>query len=158
MKFMQKLILIAMAAIVFLAGCGKEEQTEEAHNHQHITNSGDIQESTASAEILPTFLEGQQDVIILAYQVAAAIPEKMQGIPCYCGCGESAGHRNNFNCFIKEINETEIIWDDHGTRCGVCVEIALMTASMAKDGHSISDIKEAVDKKYEVGYAKPTSL
>ena len=39
-----------------------------------------------------------------SYQVAKDIPEVLEHVPCYCGCYESVGHRNNLDCFA----------DDHG--------------------------------------------
>lgn len=151
-----------------LAGCGNaagsdeskrsEAQEENQHQHQHIVASGDLQEATASKQILPTFLEGASEKLTLAYQAAALLPEELQQIPCYCGCGESAGHKSNFNCFIAEIKEDEIIWDDHGTRCGICVDIALTTASLLKDGQSPSEIRDAIDEMYGEGFGEPTPL
>lgn len=37
-----------------------------------------------------------------AYQVAQVIPEVLEHLPCYCGCYQSAGHRNNLDCFSDE--------------------------------------------------------
>jgi len=48
-----------------------------------------------------------------------------------------------------------VVWDDHGTRCGVCVEIALKCAHMKAEGKSDADIREAIDASYRSGYAAP---
>ena len=78
-------------------------------------------------------------------------------MPCYCGCGESAGHKSNLNCFIQEKREDgSIVWDDHGTRCLVCLEIAVQSAQLHKEGKSLKEIRQFIDDTYKEGYAKPT--
>lgn len=133
-----------------LAACGKENHTSHAPN-------GDLREETASADTLPAFLKTKGEQVRLAYQVAGKLGDTLQWIPCYCGCGESAGHGSNLNCFIHEIRDDGTVeWDDHGTRCGVCVQIALTTAQMKQQGSTDLEIRQYVDEKYGNGFAKPT--
>ena len=42
-----------------------------------------------------------------------------------------------------------MVWDDHGTRCGVCLEIAAQSILDLRDGMSIKDIRTKVDEKYK---------
>ncbi len=49
-----------------------------------------------------------------AYQAALDIPEYLEQIPCYCGCGAVAGHKNNLDCYIKSRDGDKVSWDDHG--------------------------------------------
>jgi hypothetical protein len=28
----------------------------------------------------------------------------MRYMPCFCGCGQNAGHRNNRDCYVKAVN------------------------------------------------------
>ncbi|MCI3919556.1 PCYCGC domain-containing protein [Paenibacillus sp. TRM 82003] len=155
---MKKVLAIAIVSLSALAGCsGGGEAThthEEAHHH---APNGDLRETTSSLETLPTFLDGQQAIVKDAYRVAAANAELLEWIPCYCGCGQSAAHLNNKNCFIHEIREDgTVVWDDHGTRCGVCLQIAIESAVMAKDGMSTKEIRDAIEQKYEGGTGAPT--
>lgn len=127
------------------------------HDHSQHTASGDLQETTASLEILPAFLESASKDIRTAYQTAATVTDVLPYIPCYCGCGESAGHKNNLNCFIAELKDDgSVVWDDHGTRCGVCLEIAVTSAAMKAAGIETSRIRQIIDETYKEGYAKPT--
>ncbi|MFC7685437.1 PCYCGC motif-containing (lipo)protein [Ureibacillus sp. GCM10028918] len=174
---MKKLFPLFASIVLILSACGnaaKDEHTDEEHaseNHSadtavdeandnpdsHNHASGDIQEMTASAEILPSFLDSQHEDIRLVYEVAGKAPDILQWIPCYCGCGESVGHRSNLNCFIAETKEDgSIVWDDHGTRCLVCLEIAVESVQMAQQGKSLKEIRNAIDSKYKEGYAAPT--
>ncbi len=149
---------------MLLSACGEDKKsvktTQEANDTSHEGHthaSGDIQEETASADVLPSFLEGQQENIRLVYQIAGQSTEILEWMPCYCGCGESAGHKSNLNCFIEEKREDgTIVWDDHGTRCLVCLEIAVQSAQMHKDGKSLKEIRQVIDDTYKEGYAKPT--
>ncbi|MFJ7949900.1 PCYCGC motif-containing (lipo)protein [Lysinibacillus sp. NPDC096418] len=163
---MKKLASIFAVSLLILSACGAEKnkdehveepEKQEASHAGHDHAVGDIQEETASADVLPSFLDGQNENIRLVYQIAGHSTEILEWIPCYCGCGESAGHKSNLNCFIQEKREDgSIVWDDHGTRCLACLEIALQSAQMHKDGKSLKEIRNAIDEAYKEGYAEPT--
>ncbi|GLC88611.1 PCYCGC domain-containing protein [Lysinibacillus piscis] len=150
---MKKLMML-MTFVLILSACSSEK--EASHDeHAHVT--GDIQEETASADVLPSFLNNQPENVRFVYQVAGQSTDILQWIPCYCGCGESAGHKNNLNCFIQEKRKDgTIVWDDHGTRCLTCLEIAVQSAKMYQDGKSLKEIRTTIDNTYKEGYAKPT--
>ncbi|MFC4600430.1 PCYCGC motif-containing (lipo)protein [Cohnella hongkongensis] len=46
--------------------------------------------------------------------------------------------------------------DDTCSGCGVCVQIAVVTAQTKQQGKSDLDIRQYVDSYYQTGYAKPT--
>ena len=151
-------LAISVMTVALLTGCGSNNQAgqEHASHSQHAPN-GDLQEMTASADQLPKFLDNQDPVIVESYKVAAANRELLKSIPCYCGCGESAGHQHNGNCFIKEEkSDGSIVWDDHGTRCGVCMEIAVITSKLKEAGKTKKEIRDYIDNTYKEGYGKPT--
>ena len=148
----------ALLTAALLSGCGSAEQSGgngDAHI-QHAAN-GDLQEVTASVDQLPSFLDGLDPMIAQVYTIAAANRDLLASIPCYCGCGEEAGHQHNGNCFIKEERaDGSIVWDDHGTRCGVCLEIAVVSSKMKTEGKSVEEIRRIIDDTYKEGYAIPT--
>lgn len=151
---MMKKWMALFAFTLLLTACGQKDKAEET---THVV-SGDLQEETASAEVLPSFLDGQSENIRLTYQVAGQAVDILKWMPCYCGCGESVGHGSNLNCFIKEVKDNgAVVWDDHGTRCIVCLEIALQSAKMYKDGMDLKEIRQAIDDLYKEGYEKPTN-
>ncbi|MDQ0057937.1 PCYCGC motif-containing (lipo)protein [Paenibacillus harenae] len=161
-KSIRSAIYLLVLAGFVLGGCSNnahEAHNEETSSHedQHHTVSGDLQERTASLAELPSFLNAASPTIRTAYAVAASLTDTLPYIPCYCGCGESAGHRSNLNCFIAEVKEDgSVVWDDHGTRCGVCMEIAVKTAAMKESGVELERIRQIIDDAYKEGYAKPT--
>ncbi len=93
-----------------------------------------FKKKTASADALPRFLDKQPEDVRLVYEAAGKAADLLKWMPCYCGCGESAGHMSNMNCFIKEVQaDGSVVWDDHGTRCGVCLQIAVKSIKMKQD-------------------------
>ncbi|PTN32162.1 PCYCGC domain-containing protein, partial [Bacillus sp. Rc4] len=91
------------------------------------------------------------------YKAAAMNKELLENIPCYCGCGESVGHKSNYDCFVyKYKKDNSIVWDDHGTNCNVCLEIAAKSISKFKEGKSSNEVRKLIDEEYKEGYAKPT--
>jgi len=159
----KRILYGALIGVVLLTGCGTAADSgstggEGHENHeQHKLANGDIQEKTANVSTLPTFLDKVSPTIKQAYQVAATVEKQLHSIPCYCGCGKSANHKNNAQCFIKEVqSDGSVVWDDHGTRCNTCINIAVQTAAMLKDGKSLLEIRNTIDSKYKEGYAVPT--
>jgi Protein of unknown function with PCYCGC motif len=158
-----KLLYATVLSLTILTGCGQQAAEPTANNGQHEQHeqhklpNGDIQEVTTSTDILPSFLNGKDPRIILAYQTAAKNNDLLQWIPCYCGCGDEAGHINNGNCFINEVKEDgSVVWDDHGTRCGTCMEIAVVSSKLKEEGKTDKEIRDIIDNHYKADYAPPT--
>lgn len=150
----KKLFPIALLSAIFIAGCSNAQQ--EPGNHEQ-TASGDIREETESAEVLPNFLGDKPEEIKEIYLNAARNRELLEHIPCYCGCGESAGHQNSYDCFVAENKKDgAVVWDEHGTKCGVCLEIAATSIQDYQSGKSIKEIRKKIDETYKEGYAEPT--
>ncbi|OZI10668.1 hypothetical protein CEW92_15765 [Bacillaceae bacterium SAS-127] len=157
---------VLSSLLLLIAGCSsvsKEEseghkasESESHTDHMHTQPNGDLQEETASVDEMPNFLQDKDDQMKTIYLAAAKNPEVLESMPCYCGCGDSAGHKSNLNCFVADIKEEKVVWDDHGTRCGVCLEIAAESVLMHKEGKSLKDIRDYIDDKYNEGYAEPT--
>lgn len=149
--------MVVGLSLLVLSACGGQTSSSAGHDHPHETAAGDIQEKTASIEKLPSFLDKQREEIRIAYKVAAQSADFLQWMPCYCGCGDSAGHQSNKNCFIKEIeSDGSVVWDDHGTRCGVCMQIAVTTYKLKEQGKTAKEIRQVIDETYKSGFAKPT--
>lgn len=147
-----------LAASLVLAACGeKNKQEHEAYGEQKQLPNGDLQEMTESVDVLPAFLDDKSEEMRLIYEIAVRGADIIEWMPCYCGCGEYAEHGSNKNCFVDEIREDgSVVWDDHGTRCEVCLEIAVQSVKMKKDGKSLKEIRDIIDETYNDGYAEPT--
>ena len=83
-----------------------------------------------------------------AYQFAAANPELMKQIPCYCGCG-NMGHTSNYSCYISGVDGKGVIaFDRHALGCSICVDITQDAMRLSQDGQNGSQIKAYVDATY----------
>ena len=151
------MVYIVLTALLLLAACGKESQGLKVGEQEHLPN-GDLREVTASADTLPSFLDDKPEDMRLIYQVAGRATEIIEWMPCYCGCGESADHESNMNCFIDEMRDDgTVVWNDHSTRCQVCLDIAVNSVYMTQEGKSLEEIRKTIDETYKEGYAEPTN-
>ncbi|MBY0122712.1 PCYCGC domain-containing protein [Bacillus sp. S/N-304-OC-R1] len=147
--------------LMLLAACSSSTKDSASQNKEEMkmyhADNGDLRELTQSSKDLPEFLKDKPEQMQLIYAAAAQHQELLEFIPCYCGCGESADHKDNYDCFVFENKESgNVMWDDHGTRCGVCLETAAESIIQYKDGKSLKEIREYIDEKYKEGYSKPT--
>jgi hypothetical protein len=87
-------------------------------------------------------------VVREAYQFAAANPEILTHLPCYCGCGEM-GHTSNYSCYVKDAaGQGEISYDTHALGCSICVDITRDAMRMLKEGKELPEIRVFVDETY----------
>lgn len=163
MKLKYTALTLGICSSLLLSACAEEKRVEEKEtSHESHTEhahevSGDVQEETSDKATAPEFLTGKPEDMKTIYLAVAQNQELLEKIPCYCGCGEEANHKNNYDCFIHENKENgAVVWDDHGTKCGVCLEIAAQSILDLNDGMTIKDIRTKVDNAYKKGYAKPT--
>lgn len=64
---------------------------------------------------LPPFLQTAPTPIQEAYAFAAARPDVLMWLPCYCGCVYQ-GHSSNLDCFIDGFSANgKPIWDPHAS-------------------------------------------
>jgi len=97
---------------------------------------------------LPEDVQAAPIAVQEAYQFAAANPDVMQHIPCYCGCGD-IGHTSNYSCYVSSVDEAgDIAFDNHALGCSICVDITQDTMRMTVEGSSLDEIKAYVDATY----------
>lgn len=159
-------ILLKSVSLISLSliavGCAQSPMKSSTPNHSKEVDhakhmGGDKIEETSSSLILPTFLKTQPEDVRNVYQAVGKNRELLEKIPCYCGCGETVNHKNNYDCFIEE-NATNgsVKWTSHGTTCSTCLEIAVKSILKQRDEESVKEIRSAIDSSYKDGYSKPT--
>lgn len=163
---MRKLIFLCLIGSMLIVGaCSNiddaEDKTEESEQPITSVNDGsmgDLHEATANVDTLPPFLTNHHDTMKMLYTAVGQHKELLEHIPCYCGCGESVGHEHNYHCFIHDHKtDGSVVWDDHATRCQVCLDIAAESIIEYQEGKSIDDIRDAIDAQYkDDGYPEPT--
>jgi len=101
------LVAAGMVA-VFIAWSGNGPLTGTSRRRA----PGDRYETLSPGQ-LPAFAMGNTRAEE-AYRYAAANPEVLQYIPCYCGCG-NIGHRHNGDCYVQERDgDGRITYTSHG--------------------------------------------
>ena len=101
-----------------------------------------------SMDHMPPEVQAAPSVVQTAYQFAAANPDVMKGIPCYCGCG-GIGHTSNYSCYVQGSDtQGKVTFDDHALGCSLCVNITQDAMRLLKEGKSVPEIKAYVDATY----------
>jgi len=97
---------------------------------------------------MPAEVQSAPVTVQQAYQFAAANPDVINQIPCYCGCG-SMGHTSNYSCYVSsDGTDGSITYDNHALGCSICVDITQDTMRLLKDGKTVPEIKAYVDQTY----------
>lgn len=102
----------------------------------------------ASMDQMPTEVQSAPATVQQAYQFAAANPDVMKNIPCYCGCG-NIGHTSNYSCYVTSVDDKgSIKFDSHALGCSICVDITQDVMRMLRDGKSPQDARAYIDTTY----------
>jgi len=101
-----------------------------------------------SMDQMPAEVQSAPMTVQTAYQFAAANPDIMKDIPCYCGCG-NIGHTSNYDCYVSNVDTNgTITFDNHALGCSICVDITQDVMRMLKDGKSPQDARAYIDTTY----------
>ena len=102
----------------------------------------------ASMAEMPMEVQSAPQVVQAAYQFAAANPEVLTQLPCYCGCG-GMGHTSNYSCYVSGENpDGSLIYDNHALGCSICVDITQDAMRMLDEGQPLTEIRSYVDQTY----------
>ncbi len=119
--------LILVGAMVLLAGCSA---------------------SSTPGVAMPDFVADAPPRVKEAYLYAVEHPDHLDDVPCYCGCG-NMGHTSNLSCFVKETTKSEeVIFDNHASGCGICVDIAQDVMRLRAEGKSGIEVRAYIDATY----------
>jgi Protein of unknown function with PCYCGC motif len=130
------LSLIVVLLSTMISACSTQSQSND--NDLHMM----------SLDQMPAEVQSAPVTVQTAYQFAAANPDIMKNIPCYCGCG-NVGHTSNYKCYVSSVDDTgNIKWDSHALGCSICVDITQDVMRMLKDGKSPQDARAYVDVTY----------
>lgn len=131
------LILVPLLLPLLLGGCSSRHTSAAA---------GDLK--MASMDGMPNEVKTAPILVQQAYRFAAANPEVMTQIPCYCGCG-AMGHTSNYACYIGGKNDDGTLkYDTHALGCSICVDITQDTMRMLREGKSVQEIRAYIDSAY----------
>jgi hypothetical protein len=100
----------------------------------------------------PFGLDGQPAETIAGYGFAVAHEELVAAIPCYCGCGQSLGHRSLLDCFLQPGGAG---YESHASGCVICLREAADIDRLSQEGLTTDDIRDWIDQEYRK-YGPPT--
>jgi Protein of unknown function with PCYCGC motif len=101
----------------------------------------------APVSSLPPEMQNAPTQVREAYQFAVANPDLMKEIPCYCGCG-ALGHTSNYSCYVKDVSDGKVVFDQHALGCSLCVDITQDALRLSKEGKSPGDIHSFIVANY----------
>jgi hypothetical protein len=97
---------------------------------------------------MPAEVQAAPASVRTAYQFAAANPDVMQHIPCYCGCG-GIGHESNYDCYVADVAaDGTVRFDGHALGCSICVDITQDAMRLLREGKPVPEIRLYVDATY----------
>ncbi len=126
-------ILVIVPLLSVLAGCSSAPAKA----------AGDLKMAPMSE--MPADVQSAPVSVQQAYQFAAANPDALKNVPCYCGCG-AVGHTSNYSCYVKEVKASgEVVFDPHALGCSICVDITQEVMKLTRQGESPQAIRTAVE-------------
>jgi len=132
-KFLFLFIIVALLSTI-ISACSTQKQSNDLHMMSMDQMPGEVQSAPVTVQA--------------AYQFAAANPDIMKNIPCYCGCG-NVGHTSNYSCYVSQVDDKgKFTFDDHALGCSICVDITQDVMRLLKDGKSPQDARAYVDATY----------
>lgn len=105
-----------------------------------------IPAANGRAPAFPSFVSA---AVKESYLFAYESPAVLQALPCYCGCGLTVSHHSNLDCFIKgQTDEGQVVFDDHGSYCQTCVDIAGDAKRFLAEGKPLPVIRSLIDTRH----------
>lgn len=133
---MHKTLLILIVVALILVSASACSTAQEADLHM------------MSLDRMPAEVQMAPVVVQQAYQFAAANPDVMKDIPCYCGCG-NIGHASNYACYVSGTDDQgAITFDNHALGCSICVDITQDLMRLLRDGKSPQEARAYIDATY----------
>jgi hypothetical protein len=102
MKKILSLLFLCTAIGLLIAACGNSKEMNVTLDKKHLP--------------LPDYVLNSSDLVQETYAMVSNYPEVVAGVPCYCGCSASDGHKSNLDCFIDQFGEGNAVqgWDSMG--------------------------------------------
>ena len=113
-----------------------------------LASSGQPELKMAPESALPDLARNAPPQVKEAYRFAAANPDVLKFIPCYCGCG-AIGHTSNLDCYVKAIRpDGSVELDNHASGCSTCVDITRDVMRLMREGKDLKTIRSYIDTTY----------
>ena len=108
------------------------------HNRGPLDHHPTPRAKSAEPSVVPASRYADYPRVAEAYKMAAAVPETLDGVYCYCHCKESAGHYSLLDCFSS----------DHAAGCDVCMSEGTIVYKMVQKGSTLNAIRAEIDRTF----------
>jgi hypothetical protein len=100
--------------------------------------------AAAPTKPLPPIMSGNQltgpyfqhSYQVVAYKMAAKVPNVLHQQPCYCRCDREMGHNSLHSCFEST----------HGASCSTCMREAVYSYQETKKGKTPTQIRAGIER------------
>jgi len=138
------LIVAVLVTASAAAGCGQGQATDTHFATPTMAVMDSAQAAAWAVRPAYTHTTARTEE---AYQYAMEHPLVLQWMPCYCGCG-GVGHASNLDCYFEPSAGGSIVFEEHASYCGICVDITLRTKQLANSGAALASIRTAIDAEF----------
>lgn len=84
-------------------GAGQDREATEFSARFAAFAPADEPNGNLSKVVWPDFVTKAGPEVKSLYEFQITHGELMRFMPCFCGCGQSAGHRNNRDCYVQAV-------------------------------------------------------
>lgn len=131
-------LIIGVVAVILIAGAA----------YALFSGGGSTSTKTSANQIkFPSYVY-TNPLTLKAYTYATEHPDKLEQIPCYCGCGGHSGHRFLRDCFVHD----DWAYDEHASFCDVCVGEAIKVQDYLAQGKTLTEARALIDQEYAAKY------
>jgi hypothetical protein len=140
------LLIVITASSGLLTACSQKEATTTGSDAGSMPGHGGY--AMAPMDKMPEEVKNSAEKVKSSYSFAAANPDILKRLPCYCGCG-AMGHRSLYDCYVSSIEPGgKINYDTHALGCSICVDIAQDAMRLLNQGKTVEQVKTYVDQTY----------
>ena len=110
----RRFLAVGMAAAVAgVSSCSSRDSSAPPGADKTVEDfSGRFARFEAAAEpngdlsrvVWPDFITDADPEVKRLYEFQITNGELMRYMPCFCGCGQNAGHRSNRDCYVQRVN------------------------------------------------------
>ncbi len=136
LKKLVPLLVFLPILLTSLSGCSKSVEASQGGLNM------------APMDGMPQDVKSAPAAVQQAYQFAAANPDVLKHIPCYCGC-DDLGHTSNYACYVSGADSNgNLTYDAHALSCSICVDITQDVMRLMRFGKPLGDIRTYIDQNY----------
>lgn len=111
------LIVRSLALVVGLAGCSSDRKQQASETQGFAARFAQYEAAPEpngdlTKVVWPDYVTQAAPDVKRLYEFQITHGELMRYMPCFCGCGQNAGHRSNRDCYVREVKaDGSVVFD-----------------------------------------------